>query len=118
MDFEGLDLEIYCVRILLRNNITNLKEIFRDRAIENALQKVLSEGNQNLNSFSLVENGKMLLDQIQSSSQVKILQYDVIQEKVKNNRYHVTLKATVDDKKDNATLNYCKKAKTENLDFS
>jgi len=94
------------------------EEIFRARAIENALQKVLSEGDQNLNSFSLVENGKMLLDQIQSSSQVKILQYDVIQEKVKNNRYHVTLKATIDDKKDNTTLNYCKKAKAENLDFS
>ena len=94
------------------------QEIFRARAIENALQNIVLEGNQSLNSFSLVENGKMLLDQIQSSSKVKILKYDVIKETVQNSRYHVTLKAIIDENTDMAAGNVCKKANVENLDFS
>ena len=43
------------------------KDIFRSRAIENALQKIVLESGQDLNSFSIVENGKVLLDQIESS---------------------------------------------------
>ena len=94
------------------------QDIFRARAIENALQNIVLEGNQSLNSFSLVENGKMLLDQIQSSSKVKILKYDVIKETVQNSRYHVTLKAIIDENTDMAAGNVCKKANVENLDFS
>ena len=94
------------------------QEIFRARAIENALQNIVLEGNQSLNSFSLVENGKMLLDQIQSRSQVKILKYDVIKETVRNSRYHVTLKAIIDENTDMEAGNVCKKANVENLDFS
>ena len=94
------------------------QEIFRARAIENALQNIVLEGNQSLNSFSLVENGKMLLDQIQSSSKVKILKYDVIKETVQNSRYHVTLKAIIDENTDMEAGNVCKKANVENLDFS
>ena len=94
------------------------QEIFRARAIENALQNIVLEGNQSLNSFSLVENGKMLLDQIQSSSKVKILKYDVIKETVQNSRYHVTLKAIIDENKDMEAGNVCKKANVDNLDFS
>ena len=44
------------------------KEVFRTRAIENALQKIVLESGQDLNSFSIVENGKVLLDQIQTRS--------------------------------------------------
>ena len=35
------------------------KDIFRTRAIENALQKIVLEAGQDLNSFSIVENGKI-----------------------------------------------------------
>ena len=94
------------------------QEIFRTRAIENALQKLLLEGNQSINSFSLVENGQMLLDQIQSTSKVKILKYDVIKETVQDRRYHVTLKAIIEENSDIETGNVCKKANVENLDFS
>ena len=53
------------------------KDIFRTRAIENALQKIVRSP-QDINSFSLVENGKVLIDQIQTRSDVKILQYEII----------------------------------------
>ena len=62
------------------------KDIFRTRAIENALQKIVLEANQDLSSFSIVENGKVLLDQIQSNSEVQILQYEIIEENIKNNK--------------------------------
>ena len=71
------------------------KDIFRTRAIENALQKIVLASGQDLNSFSIVENGKVLLDQIQTRSAVKVLQYEVIEEFIKNNKYHVTVEAVL-----------------------
>ena len=53
-------------------------DLFRTRAIENALKQVVLGSDQSLNSFSVVENGKVMLDQIQTSSNIKIVQYDVI----------------------------------------
>ena len=61
------------------------KDIFRTRAIENALQKIVLESGQDLKSFSIVENGKVLLDQIQARSTVKVLQYDIFL--IKANRW-------------------------------
>ena len=94
------------------------KEIFRTRAIENALQKIVLGSGQKLNSFSIVENGKVLLDQIQTSSAVKILQYDVINEEVKNKKYHVTVKAVLGDMNDPKTSAVCKKATAKRINFS
>ena len=94
------------------------KEIFRTRAIENALQKIVLGSGQKLNSFSIVENGKVLLDHIQTSSAVKILQYDVIDEIVKNKKYHVTLRAVLGDMNSPKTSAVCKKATAKRIDFS
>ena len=94
------------------------KEIFRARAIENALQKIVLGSGQKLNSFSIVENGKVLLDHIQTSSAVKILQYDVIDEVVKNKKYHVTVKAVLGDMNGSKTSAVCKKATAKEIDFS
>ena len=63
------------------------KNIFRARAIENALQKIVLEADQNLTSFSIVENGQVILDQIQTNSAVKVLQYEVINGSIKNKKY-------------------------------
>ena len=95
------------------------KDIFRARAIENALQKIVLEADQDLSSFSLIENGKVLLDQIQSNSKVQILQYEVIEESIKNKRYQVTVRAIVnDDKSPDPANQICKKVKAESIDFS
>lgn len=94
------------------------KEIFRTRAIEKALQKIVLGSGQKLNSFSIVENGKVLLDNIQTSSAVKILQYDVIDEVVKNKKYHVKIKAVLGDMNGPKTSAVCKKATAKRIDFS
>ena len=94
------------------------KDIFRTRAIENALQKIVLESGQDLNSFSIVENGKVLLDQIQTRSAIKVLQYDIINETIKNKKYHVTVQALLSQGESVAVKNTCKKSSVGQLDFS
>ena len=94
------------------------KDIFRTRAIENALQKIVLESGQDLNSFSIVENGKILLDQIQTHSTVKVLQYEIIEEFEKNRKYHVTVQALLDQDKSTPENDICKKAGVKSIDFS
>ena len=94
------------------------KDIFRTRAIENALQKIVLESGQDLNSFSIVENGKILLDQIQTHSTVKVLQYDIIEEFIKNRKYHVTVQALLDQNKSTPENDICKKAGVKSINFS
>ena len=74
----------------------NIKE-YRKRAVENALQNIALEREQALTSFSIVENGQMLFDQVQSISRAGILSYEIIDEKKKNHNYHVTIEAVVED---------------------
>ena len=67
-------------------------------------QNISTNQNIRLNSFSLVENGKILVDQIQSSSSIEILSFEVIDEKIKTNIFHVTIEALIQDKKTLATM--------------
>lgn len=52
--------------------------VYEARAIANALQSIVQSGAQSLDSFSLVENGKVLFDQISAKSQIDIAGYRVI----------------------------------------
>ena len=94
------------------------KDIFRTRAIENALQKIVLESGQDLNSFSIVENGKVLLDQIQTSSAVKVLQYNVVEEFIENKKYHVTVEALLGQDQARPDEKTCKKASVGSIEFS
>ncbi len=93
------------------------KDIFRTRAIENALQKIVLESGQDLNSFSIVENGKVLLDQIQTRSAVKVLQYSVVEEFIKNKKYHVTVEALLGKDQAKPNEKTCKKASVGSIEF-
>ena len=94
------------------------RDIFRTRAIENALQNIVLESSQDINSFSIVENGKVLLDQIQTRSDVKVLQYEIIEETIKNKKYHVTLEALIGRDQSTPGKKICKKATVGSVDFS
>ena len=82
---------------LLHKKITGTAKItsqingvsFRDRAIENAIQKLTLGANNKLKSFSLIENGKLLVDQIQSYTDVHLLDYKILNESKKNGTYNV-----------------------------
>ena len=94
------------------------KSIFRSRAIENALHNIVLEADQNLNSFSLVENGQMKIDQIQASSKIRIKQYNVIEETIRGGRYFVTLNAVVDENSNADNSVSCRKADIEEINLS
>ena len=94
------------------------KDIYRTRAIENALQKIVLESSQDINSFSIVENGKVLLDQIQTRSNVKVLQYEIVEETIKNKKYHVTVEALIGRDQSTPGKKICKKATVGSVDFS
>ena len=58
-------------------------KIYRKRAIENALQNIAFNREQALTSFTIIENGQMLIDQIQTTSKTGILSFKVIKEQKK-----------------------------------
>ena len=94
---------------------------YRKLAIEDALQNISSSQNIELNSFSLIENGKVLIDQIQSTSSVEILNFEVIQEKIKSGIFYVTIEALIQDRR-NTTNDFelnseCRQTKFKELDL-
>ena len=73
---------------------------YRKRAIENAIQNIAFEREQALTSFTIIENGQLLLDQVRSTSRAGILSYKVLKEERKNKTYYVKIEAVVRDSKD------------------
>ena len=67
------------------------QEVFRSRAISNALQSVTQSGAQSVESFAIVENGKVLIDQISNKSNVDIAGYRVLMSKIQGNKFFVKL---------------------------
>jgi DNA-binding HxlR family transcriptional regulator len=65
--------------------------IYEARAIANALQSIVQSGAQSLESFSLVENGKVLFDQISTQSDVKIAGYRIKSTKKSGDKFTATL---------------------------
>ena len=89
------------------------------RAIEDALQNISLQTGIELNSFSLIENGKILMDQVQSVSTSNILEYKILSEKVEANNFHVTLEALIQDNKrhDDSVSKNCRKTRFQQVDL-
>ena len=79
-------------------------KIYQKRAIENALQNIAISRGQSLTSFTIIENGQILFDQIQSTSKAGILSYKILSEHKKNKQYFVKIKAVIEEH-DNSTQN-------------
>ena len=94
---------------------------YRKLAIEDALQNISSSQSIELNSFSLIENGKVLIDQIQSTSSIEILNFEVIQEKIKSDIFYVTIEALIQDRRNNSDdfnpSSKCRQTKFKELDL-
>ena len=92
---------------------------YRKRAIEDALQNISLQTGIELNSFSLIENGKILMDQVQSVSTSNILEYKILSEKVEANNFHVTLEALIQDNKhhDVSDSTNCRKTRFQQVDL-
>ena len=94
---------------------------YRKRAIENALQNIAFEREQALTSFTIIENGQLLLDQVRSTSRAGILSYKVLREERKNKTYYVKIEAVVRDAKDGSNdqiqSDFCRKTNISVVDL-
>jgi hypothetical protein len=93
----GLSKSIYSVKSEGFAVITSTlpSSVYRQRAIENALQNIALDQEQSVSSFTVIENGQMLIDQIQSRSSTGVLSYTVSDEKKTNTHYYVTIDAVI-----------------------
>ena len=66
-------------------------DVYEARAIADALQSIVQSGAQSLGSFSLVENGKVLFDQISAQSNIKIAGYRVLSTKDHGHKFSARL---------------------------
>ena len=94
---------------------------YRKRAIENALQNIAFEREQALTSFTIIENGQLLVDQVRSTSKAGILSYKVLKEERKNKTYYVKIEAVVRDSNDlnnnRIQSDFCRKTNISTVDL-
>ena len=90
--------------------------VYEARAISNALQLVLQTGAQSLDSFSLVENGKVLFDQISAQSNVQIAGYRVLSTKDHGDKVSARLEILLLPENQNESQISCRQP--DNLDLA
>ena len=91
--------------------------MYEARAISNALQLVLQTGAQSLDSFSLVENGKVLFDQISAQSNVQIAGYRVLSTKDHGDKVSARLEILLLPENQNETQISCRQPNNLDLAF-
>ena len=93
-------------------------EVFRSRAISNALQSVTQSGAQSVESFAIVENGKVLIDQIANKSNINIAGYRVLESKKEAGKFFVKLEVLVLDGESTAQQLTCRRPSALNIQFA
>ena len=89
--------------------------IYEARAVANALQSIVQSGAQSLESFSLVENGKVLFDQISTQSNIKIAGYRLISTKKSGNKFTATLEVLLVPASDKKNRLSCRQPENLNI---
>ena len=92
-------------------------EVFRSRAISNALQSVTQSGAQSVESFAIVENGKVLIDQIANKSNINIAGYRVLEARKEASKFFVKLEVLVLDGQSTTQQLTCRRPSALNIQF-
>lgn len=69
------------------------EDVLKQRAIADALYSTFLSNSLKIDSFTLVENGSILLDQIQAASGIEIISFEITDTSTRNGRF--TVSATV-----------------------
>jgi len=91
------------------------KNTFRNRAIEDAFNQVLIQNTQSLTSISVVESGRLVLDQVRSISGAKILNFNIISEKIQNNIFSIEIEFLFTDDLQNLSSKKCRGTNVSDL---
>ena len=94
------------------------EEVFRSRAISNALQSVTQTGAQSVESFAIVENGRVIIDQIANKSNVDIAGYRVLESRNAGNKFFVKLEVLVLDSSQGSRQLACRRPSALNIQFA
>ena len=94
------------------------EEVFRSRAISNALQSVTQTGAQSVESFAIVENGRVIIDQIANKSNVDIAGYRVLGSRNAGNKFFVKLEVLVLDSSQGSRQLACRRPSALNIQFA
>ena len=119
----ALSTSAHAERFVVESEGTALKtaelpySVYEARAISNALQLVLQTGAQSLDSFSLVENGKVLFDQISAQSNVQIAGYRVLSTKDHGDKVSARLEILLLPENQNETQISCRQPNNLDLAF-
>ena len=93
------------------------EDVFKARAISNALQTVTQSSAQSVESFAIVENGRVLIDQIANKSNVDIAGYRVLNSKTEGNKFFVNLEVLVLDREPGSQQLACRRPSALNVQF-
>jgi hypothetical protein len=81
---------------------------YRIRALEQALHQLVTESTKQLKSFSLVEDGQLLIDQIQSHTNIQIFEYQILQSRKSRSKYEVDVQFLYADTSDKPITTRCR----------
>jgi hypothetical protein len=93
-------------------------ETFSTRALENALHKLIIDSTHKIKSFSLVEDGQLLIDQIQSQTNIRIFEYQILNQRQNNDQYEIDVKFLYAYLDQAVATNSCRKVPTQDIPTS
>ncbi|NCX86891.1 MAG: hypothetical protein EBX05_08920 [Rhodobacteraceae bacterium] len=90
-------------------------ETFSTRALENALHKLVVDSTHKIKSFSLVEDGQLLIDQIQSQTNIRIFEYQILNQRQNGDQYEIDVKFLYAHMEQAIAPNSCRKVPTQDI---
>ena len=89
---------------------------YSSRAFNDAIRQLMSQAGVKIGSFTLVENGRVLIDQIQSNSNIIVHEYQIIDESRDDKIYQVKVDFLYSEGTQKAPTSRCLKIPTYNIE--
>jgi len=89
---------------------------YSSRAFNDAVRQLMSQAGVKIGSFTLVENGRVLFDQIQSKSNIVVHDYQIVDESRDDKVYRVKVNFLYSEGTQNAPSSRCLKVPTYNIE--
>ena len=89
---------------------------YSSRAFNDAVRQLMSQAGVKIGSFTLIENGKVLIDQIQSKSNLVVHEYQIVDESRDDKIYQVKVNFLYSEGTQNAPTSRCLKIPTYNIE--
>ena len=88
-------------------------DVYRNRALENAFEKLIANNPSFIETMTISENGKIIFDQINKSSKIEIISFVQKDEKITNGIITKTLAISFIDKANSKQSNNCRFPKVD-----